>query len=49
MFPKNEGAADRTIRVVAGLPPIAVGVLLLGGLEASVVVSWWPPSASGSW
>jgi hypothetical protein len=36
MFAKNEGAADRTIRVVAGILLIAGGLLLLGGLEASV-------------
>lgn len=37
MFPKNEGPVDRAIRVVAGIPLIAVGLFLLGGLEASVV------------
>ena len=36
MFQKNEGPVDRTIRVVAGILLIAVGLLLLGGLEASV-------------
>jgi uncharacterized membrane protein HdeD (DUF308 family) len=36
MFAKNEGAADRTIRVVAGILLIAVGLWLLGGLEVSV-------------
>lgn len=37
MFAKNEGPADRAIRVVAGALLIAVGLVLLGGLEASVV------------
>lgn len=37
MFAKNEGPADRTIRVVGGALLIAVGLVLLGGLEASVV------------
>ena len=37
MFQKNEGPIDRTIRVVAGILLIAVGLLVLGGLEASVV------------
>ncbi len=37
MFAKNEGPADRIIRVVAGALLIAVGLVLLGGLEASVV------------
>lgn len=37
MFAKNEGRADRTIRVVAGALLIGVGLVLLGGLEASVV------------
>ncbi len=36
MFAKNEGPADRTIRVVAGALLIAVALVLLGGLEASV-------------
>jgi hypothetical protein len=36
MFQKNEGPVDRTIRVVAGILLIAVGLLPLGGLEASV-------------
>jgi hypothetical protein len=36
MFPKNEGPADRTIRVVAGFVLIAVGLFVLGGVEASV-------------
>ena len=36
MFQKNEGPVDRTIRVVAGILLIAVSLLLLGGLEASV-------------
>jgi hypothetical protein len=37
MFTKNEGAADRTIRVVAGIVLIAVGLSVLGGLEASAI------------
>jgi len=37
MFAKNEGPADRIIRVVAGALLIAVGLVLLGGLETSVV------------
>jgi uncharacterized membrane protein len=36
VFQKNEGPVDRTIRVVAGILLIAVSLLLLGGLEASV-------------
>ena len=36
MFQKNEGPVDRTIRVVAGILLIAVGLLPLEGLEASV-------------
>lgn len=36
MFPKNEGPADRAIRVVAGFVLIAVGLFVLGGVEASV-------------
>ena len=36
MFQKNEGPVDRTIRVVAGIVLIAVGLLPLEGLEASV-------------
>ena len=36
MFQKNEGPVDRTIRVVAGILLIGVGLLVLGGLEASV-------------
>jgi uncharacterized membrane protein HdeD (DUF308 family) len=36
MFAKNEGPADRTIRVVAGILLIAVGLLPLEGLEASI-------------
>lgn len=37
MFSKNEGPADRVIRVVAGILLIAAGLFLLGGIEASVV------------
>jgi DUF2892 family protein len=37
MFRKNEGPVDRTIRVVAGIALIAIGLLLLDGLEASIV------------
>jgi hypothetical protein len=37
MFAKNEGPADRTIRVVGGALLIAAGLVLLGGLQASVV------------
>ncbi len=37
MFSKNEGSADRVIRVVGGLLLIAVGLFLLSGVEASVV------------
>jgi Protein of unknown function (DUF2892) len=37
MFPKNEGFADRTIRVVGGILLIAAGLFLLGGIEASAV------------
>ena len=48
MFAKNEGPADRTIRVVAGILLIAVGLLPLEGLEASIPASWRSPSASGS-
>jgi hypothetical protein len=36
MVAKNEGPADRTIRVVAGALLITVGLVLLGGLQASV-------------
>jgi Protein of unknown function (DUF2892) len=36
MFPRNEGPVDRTIRVVAGFVLIAVGLFVLGGVEASV-------------
>src|SRR5918994_5967376 len=36
MFSKNEGPTDRTIRVVAGFVLIAVGLFVLGGVEASV-------------
>jgi len=36
MFSKNEGPTDRTIRVVAGFVLIAVGLLVLGGVDASV-------------
>ena len=36
MFQKNEGPVDRTMRVVAGIVLIAVGLLPLEGLEASV-------------
>ncbi len=36
MFAKNEGPADRIIRGIAGILLIAVGLLLLGGLEASI-------------
>jgi hypothetical protein len=37
MFRKNEGPVDRAIRVVGGLGLTAVGLFLLGGLEASTV------------
>jgi uncharacterized membrane protein len=37
MFSKNEGPTDRVIRVVGGFLLIAVGLFLLGGIEASVV------------
>jgi hypothetical protein len=37
MFQKNEGVADRIIRVLAGVLLVAVGLFLLGGVEASVV------------
>lgn len=36
MFPTNEGPADRAIRAVAGFVLIAVGLFVLGGVEASV-------------
>jgi hypothetical protein len=35
MFQKNEGFADRIIRVLAGVLLVAVGVLVLGGIEGS--------------
>jgi hypothetical protein len=34
MFAKNEGPADRTIRVVAGIVLIAVGLSVLAGLDS---------------
>jgi hypothetical protein len=37
MFPKNEGPADRAIRIGAGIVLSAVGLFVLGGLEASAV------------
>lgn len=37
MLRKNEGPADRTIRVVGGTLLTVVGLILLGGLEASAV------------
>lgn len=37
MFQKNEGPADRSIRLVAGAVAIAVGLSVLGALEASVL------------
>lgn len=37
MLRKNEGPADRTIRVVGGSLLTVVGLFLLGGLEASAV------------
>jgi uncharacterized membrane protein len=37
MLWKNEGPADRFIRVVVGIGLIAVGLFLLGGIEASVL------------
>lgn len=36
MFARNEGPADRTIRVVAGIILIAVGLFPLEALEASI-------------
>jgi hypothetical protein len=37
MVPKNEGPADRAIRLAAGVVLVSVGLFLLGGLQASVV------------
>jgi hypothetical protein len=37
MFPKNEGSADRIIRVVAGIGLISVGLFVLGALDVSVL------------
>ena len=37
MLQRNEGPADRTIRVVGGSLLTVVGLFLLGGLEASAV------------
>jgi hypothetical protein len=37
MVPKNEGPADRAIRVVAGVALLPVGLFVLGGVQASVV------------
>lgn len=37
MLPKNEGPADRAIRVVAGVVLLPVGLFVLGGLQAGVV------------
>jgi uncharacterized membrane protein HdeD (DUF308 family) len=37
MFAKNEGPADRAIRVVAGIVLIAVGLFPLAGLEVSAL------------
>jgi hypothetical protein len=36
MFTKNEGPIDRAVRVLAGFVLIAVGLFVLGGVEASV-------------
>jgi hypothetical protein len=36
MFSKNEGPVDRVIRVLAGIVLIAVGLVVLGPVEASV-------------
>jgi hypothetical protein len=36
-FPRNEGYADRAIRLAAGVVLVSVGLLVLGGLQASVV------------
>jgi hypothetical protein len=37
MFPRNEGPADRAIRLAAGLVLVPVGLFVLGGLQAGVV------------
>lgn len=37
MLPKNEGPADRAIRIAAGVLLLPIGLFLLGGLEGSVV------------
>jgi hypothetical protein len=37
MFAKNEGPIDRAIRLFAGILLGAVGLFLLGGIEASAV------------
>lgn len=37
MFPKNEGPADRAIRLAAGLVLLPAGLFPLGGLGGSVV------------
>ncbi|HYT78762.1 MAG TPA: YgaP-like transmembrane domain [Actinomycetota bacterium] len=37
MFPKNEGPADRAIRIVVGILLLPGGLFLLGGLGGSVV------------
>src|SRR5918994_6423382 len=47
MFSKNEGPTDRAIRVVAGFVLIAVGLFVLGGVEASVAGS--VAAAFGGW
>jgi len=48
MFAKNEGPADRAIRVVAGIVLIAVGLFPLAGLEVSALGIAVAASASGS-
>lgn len=37
MVPKNEGPVDRAIRVVVGVVLLPVGLLVLGGVQPSVV------------
>jgi hypothetical protein len=37
MFPKNEGPADRAIRIAAGIMLLPAGLFLLGALQGSVV------------
>lgn len=37
MFKRNEGVLDRSVRVVLGLVLLPTGLLLLGGLQGSVL------------